>query len=151
MSTTPEEDREIAVVQLGSADAEVLAGDIVDHAHGEVELKGRKFRVADSIGSMALLMWAAAADLSTDDHGAPAAIYHMLEDVIVEDEWTAFRHHALQTKATAEDLLGVINKGMELISGTPTEEPSGSSGGRTSTSGTSRASSSRKGAVRSRS
>jgi hypothetical protein len=48
-------------------------------------------------------------------------------------DWSRFEHHAIDTKADAEELLDVIAATVELISGRPTEQPSPSSGGRRNT------------------
>jgi hypothetical protein len=129
------EDRALAKVQLASADEEALAGTKADIKTGVVEFKGEKFHVAEKIGAMPLLEWAAAADTDTEDPAALASILRMLEDVIHEDEWKKFRTHARKVKADADELLNVINAAMEIISGTPTEQPAGSSGSPTETSG----------------
>lgn len=143
MTTTPEEDRDLAKLQLVSADEDALAGDKKDIKTGQVEFKDAKFHVAEKIGAMPMLEWAGAADLDTDGPEGLAAIFRMLEDVIHEDEWKKFRTHARKTKADADELLDVINRGMEIVTGNPTEQPSGSSDSATGTTAPSKAGSSR--------
>lgn len=115
-----------------------------------VEFLDRRFRIADRIGLMPLLKFSAFADVAVNDPRALGAMYAMLRDCIhpghpgcgeCDDckngaeqacpawdrgDWQAFEDHAMVTKATAEDLLDVISKVMELIAGRPTK-PSGSS------------------------
>ena len=107
-----------------------------------VELKGRKFRIAKSVGLMPMLKFSAYADMEVQDPRALGAMYAMLRDVIHEDDWRAFEDHAVDSKADADDLLDVITKAMELIAGRPTEQPGPSSRGRRAISGGSTASSS---------
>lgn len=45
-------------------------------------------------------------------------------------DWGKFEQHAIESKADADQLLDVISKTIELISGRPTEPPAGSSPGR---------------------
>jgi hypothetical protein len=60
-------------------------------------------------------------------------------------DWGAFEDHAIETKADADDLMGVINATLELISGRPTPPPASSSAGRRSTRDASMARSSARG------
>lgn len=138
--TSPELDRAISEVQLSEASQEALSENVVE---GEVispdgtrsqkydfaELNGEKFRVADEMGVMPMLKWAAFSDMSTEDPGALAAIYAMLMDVIHEDDWTRFERHAIKTKADAEELMNVISAGMEIITARPTKQPDGTATG----------------------
>jgi hypothetical protein len=149
-------DRELAHIQ-GQA-AGVVPGTAVDvtdgngdHAPAEtVELKGRRFRIADNIGLMPLLKFSAYSDVAVNDPRALGAMYALLRDCIHpghpgcgeckdckngaeqacpdwdRGDWQAFEDHAMITKAGADDLFGVVSKVMELIAGRPTP-PSGSS------------------------
>ena len=148
-------DRELAVIQAAAAQPE-MEGEVI--ATGDyVELHGRKFRVADRIGLMPLLKYSASAQLSTTDPRALGAIYTLLRDCIHPGtpacgegetckagndtmcksydpgDWAEFEEHAMITRADGDDLLDVITKVMEIISGRPTGPPSGSSPGRRST------------------
>ena len=119
-----------------------------------IELKGKSFRIADKVGLMPLLKFSAFSDLDVSDPRALGAMYAMLRDCIhpgtpacgecanckggIEracrefdpGDWPAFEEHAMITRADADDLLDVIGKVMELISGRPPEPPSTSSNGR---------------------
>lgn len=150
------------VAVLPPAEQEPPPGDPVDGEvvtdHRTVEFMGRRFRIADKIGLMPLLKFATYADVATDDPKALAAMYQMLRDCIypgepgcgecedceagndracaeyVRGDWQAFEDHAIDTKAEADDLVTVISKVIELISGRPTKQPSPSSSGRRSIS-----------------
>lgn len=143
------------VEQPAAEKVEVAEGVVITSAR-TVEFLGERFRIADKIGLMPLLKFSAHADLSTSDPGAMAAMYAMIRDCIHpgspgcetcaackagderscasfdQGDWGRFEHHAIDTKADADDLLDVITRAIELISGRPTEPPSPSSGGRRS-------------------
>ena len=139
-----------------AAEVEVAEGTVVTSAR-TVEFMGERFRIAEKIGLMPLLKFSAHADLSTSDPGALAAMYSMLKDCIDggkpgcgkcpacksgdnrdcaefdPGDWRRFEQHAIDTKADADELLDVITRVIELISGRPTGQPSASSPGRQST------------------
>ena len=147
----PAVDRQLAEIQaiatVKTIEGEVATGDFV-------ELAGRKFRVAPKIGFMPLLKYSAASQMNTADPKALAAIYTLLRDCIHPGtpacgkcetckagseqncaqydagDWAEFEEHAMVTRADAEELLDVIVKVMEIISGRPTAQPGGSSAGR---------------------
>ncbi len=107
-----------------------------------VVLKGKKFRVRKKVGLMPMLKFSAYADVETQDPRALGAMYMMLKDCIVPDEWRAFEDHATDSQADADELLDVITQAMQIIAGRPTEPPVPSSDGRRAISGGSTASSS---------
>ena len=104
-------------------------------AAGTVNLLGRDFTVADRVGLMALLRFAhfAKNGASTDDMDALAAIYDVLQQCVADEEWDAFQQHAMDVRASTEELLDSVKEAMSVISARPTESPSDSSDGRTST------------------
>lgn len=111
-----------------------------------VELLGKRFRIADKVGLMPMLKFSAFADMEVQDARALGAMYAMLRDVIHADDWRAFEDHAIDSKAEADDLLDVISRAIEQISGRPTGQPGPSSRGPRGISGGSTAgSSSRRG------
>jgi hypothetical protein len=57
-------------------------------------------------------------------------------------DWAAFENHAIDTRATAEELFDVINETFEVISGRPTKPPGASSNGQRRSSGGSKGTSS---------
>jgi len=129
---TAREDRELAAVQLSKTDPEALHVETVKAVEGNVvgkkeydyvELKDRKFRVREKVGAIAMFKWSAAADLNSDDPRALGAIYAMLKSVIVKEDWTSFEDYALDEDADAEELLDVVTKALEIVSGRPTAQP----------------------------
>jgi len=137
-ATVIDEDRELAAIQLARTDPEALHPDTKEAVEGnvigkktydEVELKGKKFRMREKVGAMAIFKWSAASELSSDDPRALGAIYAMLKTLILKEDWPAFEDHAMDEDADPEELLDVITKGLEIVSGRPTEQPSPSSGG----------------------
>lgn len=133
--------------------AKVIEGQVAEDGK-TVEFMGRRFRVAEKIGAMPLLKFSMYADMSVQDPRALGAMYAMLRDCIhpgtpgcgeceackadrerdCKDydpgDWAAFEDHAMESRAEADDLLDVITKTMELISGRPTGPSSPSQGGR---------------------
>lgn len=107
-----------------------------------IVLKGKKFRVRKKVGLMPMLKFSAYADMETQDPRALGAMYMMLRDCIVPEDWRAFEDHAVDSQADADELLDVITQAMQIISGRPTEPPVPSSRGRRAISGGSTASSS---------
>jgi hypothetical protein len=119
----------VAAAAPGStADGAVVNGKVTGGR--TVTLAGKQFRIADKVGLMPLLKFAAFADVDTQDARALGAMYAMLRDCIHADDWRAFEDHATECKADADDLLDVISKAVELISGRPTGQPGPSSPGR---------------------
>jgi hypothetical protein len=155
-------DRQLAGIQATTAgvtpdvEQEVVPGTVTTIR--SVEFLGRRFRIADKIGLMPLLKFAAFADVNVQDPRALGAMYTLLRDCIhpgcpgcgkcefckagnepackVYDrgDWGEFEEHAMITKADADDLMDVITKTIELIAGRPTPPPGTSSGGRRATS-----------------
>lgn len=151
-------DRQLAQIQAAAAkrDGAEITGTIADDGQ-TIEFLGEKFRVADKVGLMPLLKFASASDMDTDDPRALSAIYQMLKDCIhpgtpacgkcatckagdEEDcasydpgDWKDFEQHAIDTKADADELLSVVTKVMEVLSGRPTPPRDGSSASRRTT------------------
>jgi hypothetical protein len=124
------EDRELAQAQLKSADEKALAVDKDEIKTGKIEFRGEKFHVADEVGTLPFLLFAAAQDMPADGPDGMAAIWHMIEDVLHEKDYPRFLQYALKLrpKVTADELLELMNKAQEIIAGTPTAQPDGSSG-----------------------
>lgn len=121
--------------EMKPADGKVIPG-------RTVELLGRNFRLAKSVGLMPMLKFSAFADMEVQDARALGAMYQMLKDVIDPADWRKFEDHAVDSKADADDLLDVISRAIELISGRPTKQPGPSSRGPRAISGGSTATSS---------
>lgn len=88
----------------------------------KVTLMDKEFRIGNKVGLMPLMEFAYFADsgADTNDMGALVAIYEMLKDCIHVEDWDAFRAHAKQMKAEAEDLLPVVQQTIEQLTSRPT-------------------------------
>lgn len=161
---TPAQDRELAQIQ--GITSGVVQGSVVADPAPSVEFMGRQFRIAEKVGLMPLLKFSAAVDFDISDPRALSAMYAMLRDCVYtgtpacgeceactddresackdydEGDWKAFEDHAIATKADADELMDVLTKVMEIITGRPTKPPASSSRGRRGTSGGSTGSSS---------
>lgn len=155
-----------ASAEAGDPDAK--SGQVVDTGD-RVELLGKSFRIADRTGLMPLLKFASAAEIEIQDPRGLAAMYTLLRDCIYagtpacgecsdceagndtscksyeKGDWGEFEEHAMITKADAEDLMEVVSKVLEIVSGRPTQPRASSSPGRRATRGGSTASSSARG------
>jgi hypothetical protein len=116
------EERAIAQVQAAAE------GVVLDD---KVEFLGEWFRISEKVGIMPLMKFAAAADagMDTQDLGAMAAMYAVLQDVIYEGtsgldpgddgydpgDWKKFEAHAIKTKADVEDMLPVVQQAVEIL------------------------------------
>jgi hypothetical protein len=138
---------------------------IEDEPEGQyVEFKGRRFRMAASIGLMPLLRFAhlSRKGLDSADMEGLAAMYAMIRDCIDTEpsvryetdartgeektihgpsEWDRFEDWATESKASDTDLFGMVNRVIEVISARPTEHRSESSTGSRATPDTPKGSS----------
>jgi hypothetical protein len=163
------DDAERGAIALQQATDPELSGEVISPAR-VITLAGESFRVAEKVGLMPLLKFSHAANLSTADERAYAAMYEILRDVILEAEtpcgncpgckesapnasardcqfadegdWDKFQDHAVACKADADELMDVVAQAIKVIAARPTESPSSSSTGRRSTSRKSTAASS---------
>lgn len=94
-----------------------------------VPFMGREFRLAQDVGIMPLMEWAAASDVDVASAAGLRAVYYVLQDAVDGEEWAEFRKHARETKAQAQDVLNFTNAALEALAGRPTEESAGSSDG----------------------
>jgi hypothetical protein len=97
---------------------------------------GKDFRLAEKVGLMPLLSFAALAEAGVDtmDFRALATMYHLLQQIIHPDDWGRFQSHASEVRADADDLLGVVTLGLEAVSGRPSGPSNDSSAGPGTTS-----------------
>jgi hypothetical protein len=105
----------------------------------EVEFGGETFQTSDAIGLMSLMRFAVVAKRGTDanDLAGLVAMYELLEQCFDVEEFERFQQVALRTKAKGDELMGVVGKVIEAISGRPTSRPSDSSDGPEQTQGNS--------------
>ena len=83
-----------------------------------ITFMGEKYRIADKIGVMPLLMFAAAAEsgLSLSDQKGLAAMYRMLEDCIHPDDWGRFQTDITFKKVDDLDkLMKLTNDAVEMM------------------------------------
>ncbi len=93
---------------------------------GTVTEVSQEIRLADEVGIMPLMEWAASSDVDVASADGLRAVYHVLQDAIHEDQWAEFRRFARDHKLSADTLLDFTNSALEALAGRPTEEPSGS-------------------------
>lgn len=100
-----------------------------------ISLLGREFRVADSMGLMALMKFAhfAKSGARTSDMGAMDALYSVLQSTIHPDHWEEFVDFAIEVRADQDALLGAVREAIAVMSARPTKSPGGSPAGRLST------------------
>jgi hypothetical protein len=101
-----------------------------------VELKGQRFRVRDEgVSLLALMKFATIAKRgrTSDDMEGLAALYALLRSCVAGDEWDAFEDHANATGAQGEDLMRVVTDAVQAAAARPTQLPSASPGGRSTT------------------
>lgn len=161
-SVPPPDNMTTADVQ---ADSEAVTLDDTN----SVELNGKRFGLAESIGLMPLLKFAHAAKsgLTSDDMEGLSAMYTLLRSCIdrsqmqrvgddgkpmfdgagdpvwsAPSQWELFEQHATDTAADGEALSKVINQAVQVISSRPTSPPGDSSGSSPGTSESSKGSSS---------
>ncbi len=127
-----------------------------------VEFLGEKFRLADRVGIMPLVHFGFASKkgLDSDDMEGLAAMYSLIRSVIHrpplmddngnqvrdengkrlrdESEWYRFTEHAEDELADGEDVMGFVNKAMEIMSARPRKPREDSSPSSRTTSETSK-------------
>lgn len=106
-----------------------------------VELQGKRFPVrAQGVSLLALMKFATVAKKgkTSDDMEGLAALYALLQSCVDPASWDEFEQHANDVGAQGEDLMGVVRDAVQALGSRPTQLPSGSPGGR-STTGTSSA------------
>lgn len=92
-------------------------------------LHGREFRLAEDVGIMPLMEWAASADRSVANADGLRAVFYVLQDAVHEDDWAEFRKFARENKIDASEILDFANAALEALAGRPTEDATGSSDG----------------------
>jgi len=94
-----------------------------------VKLGDREFRLAEDVGIMPLMEWAAASDVDVASADGLRAVYYVLQDAVHEDDWAEFRKYSRENKIAAGELLDFANSALEALAGRPTEDATGSSDG----------------------
>lgn len=155
---------------MTTSDVQAVSEGVALDDSNSVELKGRRFLLAESIGLMPLMKFAmvAKSGAQSDDMEGLAAMYTLLRccidrsrvqavdpetgdpqfdgdgDPVWEgpSQWELFEDHATETAADGEDLTKVINQAVQVISARPTVRPGDSSESSPPTSPSSKESSS---------
>jgi hypothetical protein len=104
-----------------------------------VEFHGETYRIADQIGLMPLMRFAKVAQDGVDasDMDGLVAMYDLMEQCLVDEDWARFTVAATKHRADGEELMGVVRQAIEAMAERPTQRPSDSSDGQPSTSGSS--------------
>lgn len=97
----------------------------------KVTFLGDKYRIAEKIGQMPLLKFAAAAEqgLDSSDMAGYAAMYALIRDCIDPTDWGRFERDAMDKKADGDDLFKVVTDVIAIIAARPTRRPVDSSAG----------------------
>lgn len=98
-------------------------------------LNGQVFTVADEINIIALGRFARAAreGASTDDMEGLAALIDTVSSLVVPEDENRFLDVCSRSRVDGEFLLNIVQKVLEAQAGHPTEQPSDSSGGLSTT------------------
>lgn len=127
-------DTRAARSQMRTADQTARVGKDTRASEGKggtltAPLRKREFRLAENVGIMPLMEWAAASDRDVASADGLRAVFYVLEDAVHEDDWAEFRKFAREEKVSASELLDFANAALEALAGRPTEDASGSSDG----------------------
>jgi hypothetical protein len=98
----------------------------VENVNGDLkaEIAGRYFRLAESIGLMPLMEWAAAQDeVDVRDANQLLSFYRILQDVVHPDDWQEFKAFTRKEKCTDAQFVAFQNAAMEAIAARPTAAP----------------------------
>lgn len=121
--------RQARRVQAATADPKVRLPEdqrATEVADGKlmVPIGGRYFRLSETIGLMPLMEWVAAADeIDTQNTSTLISFYHVLQDLVHEDEWQEFRAFTREAKCDDDAFIAFRNAAMETLAARPTAEP----------------------------
>jgi hypothetical protein len=99
------------------------------------DFEGQSFRVAEKVGLAPLADFAHAATsgLDTSDMEGLAAMRTMLRQVVVDEDSDRLWDAITRSRADGDDLMPIVQAVMEAQTGRPTEQPSDSSAGLSTT------------------
>lgn len=87
-------------------------------------IAGKRFRLADSMGLMPLMQWAASQEgVDTGNVAQLVSFYKVLKDLVHPDDWQAFCDHTCEAKCGDAEFSAFQSAAMEAISARPTGEP----------------------------
>jgi hypothetical protein len=116
-------------VQSATADPKVrLPQDkrAVEVADGVVtaEIAGRSFRLTEVVGLMPLMEWVAASEgVDTSNVPTMLSFYRVLQNLVHEDDWAAFRAHTREQKCEDTEFMAFQSAAMEALAARPTRRP----------------------------
>lgn len=101
---------------------------------------GETFTVAERVGAMPLLRFAAVAEAGTqaEELAGLAAMHELMRDCLAAGDWPRFQKVAADNKAEADELMEVCGAVYAAVTGRPTRRPSASVDGSSETTGSSR-------------
>lgn len=107
-----------------AAAGQLTAPLVIKGKNGEKALS-KDFRLAEDVGIMPLMEWAASSDRDVASADGLRAVFYVLQDAVHEDNWAEFRQWSRENKAAAGDLLDFANAALEALAGRPTEDATG--------------------------
>jgi hypothetical protein len=109
-----------------------------------ISFHGEHFHLADQVGLMPLMRFAKIAQdgVDSDDLAGLTAMYDLLQQCIVDEEWARFEVLATRHRDQGDELMQVVKQAIETMSARPTQRSSDSSDGPAPTSQSSTAGSS---------
>lgn len=136
--TVPEKLTDKDRAKFGASEAQAAAEAV--EVGEKVDFMGAKFKVAEKIGLWPLIAFSMAQKRGDNvDPAALATIGVMVLDCLDESEHERFGAHAVSAKAGAQELMGLVQQVIEVVSARPSQPPGDSSAGRQTTSENSKA------------
>ena len=123
--TKPIGDEQVKLIQ-SAAEGSAVADD-------EIEFKGQRYKIADTVGIWPMMQFARAAEAGIDlsDWRALGAMHALLETCIAKEDWGRFQEQMISTKeGDLSAMLDCATSIIEKLSARPTQPPSQSSNGR---------------------
>lgn len=101
----------------------------------DVEFLGERFAISDAVGLMPLMRFAKVAKtgVDSDEMEGLVAMYDLIEQCLATEEWERFQTHATAKRADGEQLMAFVAKVIGELTERPTQRPSDSSDGPSST------------------
>jgi hypothetical protein len=125
----PKRARAVRRVQSATADSKVRlpegkrATEVADGVL-TVAIAGRSFRLTETVGLMPLMEWVAASEgVDTSNVPTMLSFYRVLQDLVHEDDWAAFRAHTREQKCDDKELMAFQSAAMEALAARPTRRP----------------------------
>lgn len=101
-----------------------------------VELRGRPFPISEGgvpLLSLMKLATLAKRGVDSEDLEGLATLYELMRSAIADDAWAEFEAYANRISATGEELMFLVRDAVQAKAARPTQPPSGSPDGRSTT------------------